>query len=168
MTATLSELVAERRDLADAAAENDGVIEESLEALWEENDAAVQDKIEAWGHHLRVLASDIDTLDAEIKRLQDRRRARTNEYDRRRDFLRSQMEFLGIEKVDRPLITVAVQTNPPCVRVSLSPEHLPVELRREIPARVEADKKAILALHKMGGALPEGVSVEQTKSLQIR
>src|SRR5690606_1341895 len=74
--ATLSELVAERRDLEADAAENEGIIEESLEALWEENEAAIEDKVEAWGHVLRERAADIEVIDAEIKRLQERKRVR--------------------------------------------------------------------------------------------
>lgn len=165
---TLAELVAERHDLEDATAEADGVVEESLEELWEQNDAAIQDKIEGWGHHLRDLSTDLDTLDAEIKRLQERKRVRQGEYERRRDFLRVQMEALGLPKLDRPLITVLVKDNPPSVRLSLSPENLPAAYQRVIPAKVEADKKALLAAHKKGEALPEGVYVEQTRSLQIR
>lgn len=165
---TLRDLVEERHDLEDAAAESGGVLEESLEELWEQNDAAIQDKIEAWGHHLRERSADLDVLDAEIKRLQERKRVRQGEYDRRREFLRIQMEALGIPKLDRPLITVLVRDNPPSVKCSISPENLPPEFRRVVPEKVEADKKALLAAHKKGEALPEGVYVEQTRSLQVR
>lgn len=165
---TLVELVAERHDLEDASAETGGVVEESLEEAWERNDAAIQDKIEAWGHHLRDLSDGLDMLDVQIKRLQERKRVRQGEYDRRREFLRIQMEALGIPKLDRPLITVLVQANPPSVTCSISPENLPPEFRRVVPEKVEVDKKALLAAHKKGVALPEGVYVEQTRSLQIR
>lgn len=166
--ATLNELIAERRDLEAEAAKNDGVIEESLEALWDANDAAIEDKVEAWGHHLRERATEVEVIDAEIKRLTERKRARQNEYDRRRAFLLQQMEAIGLPKVDRPLITVAVQNNPPSVRCDLAPEALPEVWRRVVPERIDVDKKAILAAHKRGEALPEGVSVEQTRSLRIR
>jgi septal ring factor EnvC (AmiA/AmiB activator) len=165
---TLSELVAERRNLEDAAAENFGVIEESLEEVWEQNEAAIEDKIESWGHHLREREADLAVLDAEIKRLQERKRVRQGEYDRRRDFLASQMDLLGILKVDRPLLTVALQDNPPSVRLGVSVENLPPHFQRIVPQKLVEDKKAILAAHKKGEALPEGVFVEQGRSLRIR
>lgn len=165
---TLADLIDERRDLEDAAAENEGIVEESLEELWEQNDLAILDKIEAWGHHLYERAMDLTTLDAEIRRLQERRRVRQGEYDRRREFLRVQMDGLGIPKVDRPLLTVLVKDNPPSVRCDVPADALPAEFQRIVPAKVEADKKALLAVHKQGRALPDGVVVERSRSLQIK
>jgi hypothetical protein len=165
---TLADLTAQRRDLLDAAAENDGVVEESLEDLWERNDQELPEKIEGWGHYLNALEADVEVIDAEIRRLTERKRVRQNEYDRRRAFLMAQMESVGLDRVERPLLTVAIQNNPPAVRCYVSPEALPEAYRREIPARLEADKKALLAAYKAGAALPEGVYVERTRSLRIR
>ncbi len=51
----------------------------------------------------------IDTIDGEIKRLQARKKAITNQRDSFREYIRSSMEATGINKIESDLFTITLK-----------------------------------------------------------
>lgn len=166
MSATLRELIAAHKDLRDSADEQ-GVIEPSVAEEWDAIDGKIEEKVARTGLHMENEELEIAKLTVKIMRLEDRKRAMENRLRERKEFLAAAMLDVGLERVKHPEITVWIQNNNPSVQVDISPEHLPANFVREVPATFEADKKALLARYKQGLPLPEGVRITHSKSLRF-
>lgn len=176
-TQTLPELVQERVELRDATDAAGGILDEILAAQWEANEEALDAKVKRWGYRLRDKEDDIAILQAHVaqakKRLAEataRTTAAVNEYERDKAFVQRKLEEAGLTEVKDRLIKVAIEPNNPHVEIAdeVDLESLPVEFLRVAPATTAVDKNAILAAHRAGKKLPEGVTVKQDKRLVVK
>jgi hypothetical protein len=113
---------------------------------------------------IRSLDADAEIIKAEEKRLADRRRALENKRDGIKKYLQYQMELAGLDKIKTPTLTLALQNNPPSVRI-ISEEGIPEKYL--IPQAPTIDKKGILAALKAGEEVV-GCELQQGRSLRIR
>jgi hypothetical protein len=93
--------------------------------------------------------SDIGEIDAEIKRLNDRKKVMNNAKERLKDYLRFNMEASGISKIESPLFTITLAKAREVVVVD-DTEKLPEDYKR---VTVSPDKALI------GKALKDGYEV---------
>lgn len=125
---------------------------------------AIEDKAENIAKFIRNLEADAKIIREEEQRLAERRRAIEVKIERLKTYLQEQLETAGLQKVKRPTITVAIQTNPPSVDV-IDEKVIPSDFL--IPQAPKLDKRSILDRLKKGESVP-GVALKQTKGVRIR
>lgn len=175
MTAIALHSLGQARDILDTWLEEaGGEFTPEIEALLEELDGKLDEKIENVALYAREQLVTADAIEAEIARLSARAAAHRKGAERLKNYLLLWMERIGKPKVQGTRCTVAVQNNPPAVKGDLAADVLEClyaggsPIARFIPSSWALDRRAALTIHKDGGALPEGLSVEQGKSLRIR
>lgn len=102
-----------------------------------------------------------DAIDGEIKRLQAMKKAITNKKESLKDYLRENMEALGISKIESEAITVLCK-KPSAKAVIENINDLPDEFV-SIETVVKADSKAVLKALKDGEDV-QGASLAYSKS----
>lgn len=110
-------------------------------------------------------AVEIARIDQVIKELQ----ARKAKWSKAVDICSAVIENLlpvG-EKLETDFVSVNWKKTPPAVEFNGAPELLPEEFQRVIPAKIEADKKAMSAALKEGREIPDARLV-QRHVLQIK
>jgi septal ring factor EnvC (AmiA/AmiB activator) len=147
---------------------------DDLAELSQMADDDLRTKMARLGLAIRRRGQDTDAIRAEVKVLQARLAAREHEVERMKRYATLCLEIAGETKVETPLVTVALQQNPPSVRGELTQEVLDAlwahasPLVKFVPATYSLDKRAALDLFKQGGELPAGLTVERSTSLRIR
>lgn len=100
-------------------------------------------------------------IDAEIKRLQDRKKVIENKQKSMRDYLRTNMEASGITKIECPLFSISLAKGRDVVVVD-DEDSIPDDLI-DVSVVQNPDKKAILAKLKAGEEVA-GCRMEKSKS----
>lgn len=109
---------------------------------------------------------DVDGLSKEIKRLQDRKKAITNNQDRLREYLRYNMEITGINKIKHSLFNITLG-KPTVTAEIVDIDFLPDEfIETEVVMKV--DKKAVLKALKEGRDITGAVLSKGKSRLLIK
>lgn len=159
---------------ADEILANGGELTPELSALLDLAEGTLAEKAERVALKVRELQTEAEAIKVEATRLTQRAKTATNAADSLKDYLHRTMEAAGIPSIKGTLVTVAIQKNPPSVKGEISPDALhdlyfdqsPFALM--IPQTFTLDKKAVIAAHKLGAAIPAGLEVTQGTSLRIR
>lgn len=152
----------------------DGVVPDYLAARLDDAGTDLRTKAERAALAALHRKQETETIDAEIARLTARKQTRVREAERITQYVRLCLEIAGETKVTTPLVTVALQKNPPSVVGEVPPDALRAlfdadsPFVRFTPAVYHLDKRATLDAFKRGDALPDGLAVVQTTSLRIR
>lgn len=120
---------------------------------------SIEDAIDEKASNIVKLVASLDVdvsgLDAEIKRLQARKKAVTNNQDRLREYLRYNMEVTGITKIKHTLFNITLgkpTVTAEIVDIDFLPDNY---VNTEVV--IKADKKAILKALKDGEDIPGAV-----------
>ena len=140
-------------------AENGDDLTDTLEAL----EDAIEDKAENTAKVIKQLEANASMLDNEINRLTERKKASDNNAKRLKVYLQEQLEKVGTDKIKGEIFTVAIQNNPPSVRVT--DESKLIGYLVEQPKKL--DKKAIMTDLKAGREV-SGAELQHSRSLRIR
>jgi hypothetical protein len=117
-------------------------------------------------HVVKNMDSDVEALDAEIKRLTARKKSINNKQDSIREYLRSNMEANEITKIECPLFSITLAKGRD-IAVIDDEDKLPDELIG-ITVVQKPDKAAILKALKAGDDV-SGAHIEKSKtSLRIK
>jgi len=139
----LSDEMLKVKDLLD-----EGVPAEAIADTLEGIELEFNDKAEKMLALVNNLSSDVSQIDAEIDRLQENKRMITNKQNQLKEYLRSNMELSGIDKIECPLFKITLRKASQIVVVDdvddLDDEFVKVE------TKVTADKNAIKAAIKDG------------------
>jgi len=145
--------------------EQDEIPIEQLQDTFDLIEGEFNDKAVALVFVVNNVSSDVAEIDAEIKRLQDRKRTFENKQKQLREYLRSNMESSGIMKIESPLFSITLAAGRDIAVIddeSKLPENLVTVKTTSTP-----DKREILAALK-GGDVP-GAHLEKSKtSLRIK
>jgi len=168
MTAVaLYELAAGYRALLDKLSEGDfdlATIEDTIEST------GIVDEIaqKAAGCEMvaRTLEMHAPALDAEIERLSALKKRRQNAAKALRDYVRVNMQAMGMTKIESPLFSLRLQNNPPSVDV-YEPGLIPAQfMTTPKPPEPAPNKTAIAAAIKGGEEVP-GARLTQSQRLVV-
>ena len=154
----LYELTQEMNDLLEA----EEVEESALARVFGD----IQAKGENICKFLATVGADIEAFKAEEKRIQARRKAMENRVEYIREYLKVNMESLGIDTLKAGTFTVKLQVNPPALVVD-DENQIPTKYFTIIPAHTELNKAEVKDALKSGEAIP-GAHLEQGRSVRIR
>lgn len=115
-------------------------------------------------HVLANNDSDVSEIDAEIKRLQERKKTIVNGKERLKDYLRFYMESTGITKISSPLFTISLAKGRSSVQVD-DESLLPEDYKR---VTVSPDKTLIGKALKDGYEVPGARLAEGQSSIRIK
>lgn len=139
--------------------------EEGLEDTLESINDVIEIKAENYAKLIRNLEGNVNTLKAEIDRLNDRKKSFENSIDRLKESLQQAMIETGKEKIKTDLFNISVANNPPAVTVlneeKIAEEYFKFEVIKKL------DKARIKDLLKSGHEI-EGVILTQGKGLRIK
>lgn len=99
----------------------------------------------------------LEAIDAQIKRLQDLKKVKKNGIDRYKQYVKENMERLGITKIETELGTLSIARSPISVEI-VNEDLLPSEYKEEV-VTVKPNKKKISDNFKVTGEIPEGVII---------
>jgi len=115
---------------------------------------------------IKSLENQRDGLKAEGKRLTERARVLDGRIQSIKDWYKVNLEAMGKSKVPTDRGTMAIQNNPPSLKID-DEKQIPVEFLDVVPEHYEVAKDRVKAAIKAGREVP-GAHMEQGKSLRIR
>jgi hypothetical protein len=124
--------------------------------------SSIEVKVDGISKMLKII-SDTTAIDAEIARLQKMKRSAQSKERWLKNYLQSQMELMGIEKLKTDLFSVSIQNNPPSVD-DYDPSMIPATYQK---VSYDIDRRRILDDLKAGKEVP-GCALKQSKSIRIR
>lgn len=141
------------------------LIQDTLEGL----DFDIEEKVEGYGTMLEQLESDIARLDAEAKRMQNRRIVIENRKDRLRENLLKAMLETDKKSIKTDHYTVTVKQTPYRLVVD-DPFGVPEEYYEPQPAKL--DRKKLLAdmklIQEANDQMPAFAHLERSHTIQIK
>lgn len=137
--------------------------EEELTTALKNIDEKIEEKADNIAKTLRELDGQIETIKAEEKRLQEKRKAIENKRENIKKYLQYQMEILDKKKIKTDLFSFTISKNKASVKI-LDETKIPEEYFRITKT---ANKTEILKAYQEG-KLTEGIELEQTESLKIK
>ena len=124
---------------------------------------AIETKVENTAFVIKSLEANAKIIDEEIKRLQAMKGTQQNNIKSLKLYIQDAMEQVGINRIQGKLIKIAIQNNPPSVRLAedFNDDRYLIELAPKI------DKRAILDDLKQGKEI-QGAEILQDRSVRIR
>ena len=157
----LYELTGQFRELSALAENADEDMAVAVRDTMGAIEAEFKDKALAVSHIILNFEADVSAIDAEIERLQERRRLVTNRQGQIKDYLRENMQAAEITKISCPLFTITLAKGRETVVVD-DESALPDDLVT-VKTDVKPDKAAIAAKLKAGDEVP-GARLERSQS----
>lgn len=99
----------------------------------------------------------IEAIDAQIKRLQEYKKAETNKLDRYKDYVKSSMEYMGIEKIETGAGKLQIAKSP--ISIDIIDEKLIPDEYKEVVTETKVNKKKIADNFKKYGEIVSGVRI---------
>lgn len=120
------------------------------------------------GYVVKNLEADEAALTAEIKRLQDKKKAVVKKKKGLKDYLQSSMYAVGLRKIQSAPFNIRIQKNAKSLTFDNEEQFMKNEFYDNyfIPQPPKLDKKQILEDLK-NGAVIEGVELQQSESLRF-
>lgn len=124
-------------------------------------------KIERVALYYKGLLADAFVIQGEENRLNARRLTLEKRAEWLKAYLGRELTARGTTRVARPLVTVRIQDNPWAASATVPLEFLDPDWVRHTEPKLSLDKEAVLAAHKLGKPLPEGISVTRGQSVRV-
>lgn len=142
---------------------------EALADTMEGIQGALEDKLDAYCYVVSQLDGDINTVDAEIKRLQEFKKGLANNKDNIKKNMYSSMIALGVRKIKTAKHALVIAKNggklPVVIYDEVKPEDVPEEYR---VTKYEFDKDAIRTALENNDFIPFAELGERGESLRIK
>lgn len=126
----------------------------------------IGDKAQGCEMVARSFEADIPTIDAEIKRLQDLKKARQARADALRDYLLRNMIAGDIQVIECPLFRISIAKNPPAVDV-FDEKQVPADYFTSKPAPPPVIDKTLIKKAIEDGFEVPGAKLQQGVRLKI-
>lgn len=140
----------------------DGEITPEIQTKLELNDVNLKTKLDGYVKVIHHFSADVDTIDAEIKRLQALKQTKTKSVDNLKQRMSDSLQMMGVEKYDGGLFKLTFRTTQAVEVTDIS--LLPKEYIR---IKEEADKTAIKTAIASGVEV-RGASLKTNKNIQIK
>lgn len=164
----LYNLASEYRALAQLLADGDfdpNTVADTIEASGLPE--AIAEKAQGCEMVARMMEADIPTIDAEIKRLQELKKARQAKADALRKYVLDNMLACDIQSIDAPLFSIKIVKNPPSVEI-FDERQIPADYFADPPPPPpRIDKKLIAQAIRDGYEVP-GAKLAQGYRLAVR
>jgi hypothetical protein len=109
----------------------------------------------------------LNGIDAQIKRLQEYKKLTQNKINRYKDYVKNNMELLGIEKIETELGKISIAKCPISIEI-INADEIPDEYKT-IVTEIKVDKDKIKDNFKSTGEIISGVKIITDKtSLRIK
>lgn len=144
--------------------ENEEIDEEVFNDTMEGLEYELEEKADGYAKIIAMLNNNISAMDAEIKRLTDRKKSFKNHIDYLKRNLEQSMVVTGKTKFKTALFSFNIQKNPPKLIID-DPEKVPVRFIVEVEPKI--DNAAIKEEIKNGEEF-DWAHMEQTEGLRIR
>lgn len=148
-------------DLMDKVQEGT-ITEEEYNELGEELALELQKKSGNIAGYIQDRNALVDAIDAQIKRLQEYKKAEQNKIDKFKQYVKENMERLNIDKIETELGTLSIAKSPISVEVT-NEDEIPSEFKTEV-VTIKIDKKKITDNFKMTGEIPNGVIIHSNNT----
>jgi len=158
------QITGEYQNLVRILTENEGELTSELETALAINKDELQAKGISYAFVIKTIESEIDIIDAEIKRLQGLKKVRVNATDRLKDTLTKAMELYEIDELKTPIIKINFRKSESVEitdQTQLPPEYIMVKMEK-VPMKIEI-KKAL----KEGTEVP-GAYLSINQNIQIK
>lgn len=160
----LYEISSELTALHDAIEDTESTSEELVKRLDNLN-MAFETKVESICRFIRTLEGEEKVIDEEVKRLKTKSDQREKLVARLKQYISSNMEAVGMDKIKGQIFSVASYDSKPAVNVK-NLSDVPNEFMvTYVEQRV--DKEAVMEYFKATGEIPPGIEITQKKSLRI-
>ncbi len=165
MNKSIYQIENEYRLLAENLIESGGELTPEIETQLQIIKADLQNKSVSYSFVIKQLESDISQIDAEVKRLNDLKKARSKTVERLEETLKNAMILFDIQKIESPLVTISLRDSE-----SVEVLHLAIlsdEYKKTSVPVVSADKIKIKEAIKAGETV-EGAILVKNQSIQIK
>lgn len=153
-------------DLMDKVQEGT-ITEEEYNELGEELAVQLQEKGSNIIGYTKNIELTINAMKEEEKRIADDRKSLESKLDKFKQYVKQNMEKLGITKMDTELGTLSIAKSPASVEI-INEDEVPNEFKQEV-VTVKIDKTKIKNNFKETGEIPQGVTIITTNtSLRIK
>ena len=143
------------------------ITEEEYNELGQELAVALQNKSIGIIGYIQNKEALIDAVDTQIKRLQELKKAESNSIDKFKQYVKENMEKLGIQKLETEIGKMSITKNPLSIEIQNEDER-PAEFKQEV-VTTKIDKTAIKNYFKETGEIVPGVRIISDKtSLRIK
>ena len=143
------------------------ITEEEYNELGQELAVALQNKSIGIIGYIQNKEALIDAVDTQIKRLQELKKAESNSIDKFKQYVKENMEKLGIQKLETEIGKMSITKNPLSIEIQ-NEDEIPVEFKQEV-VTTKIDKTAIKNYFKETGEIVPGVRIISDKtSLRIK
>lgn len=139
------------------AVENGEITEELAKEIQDELQTALTNKsanIIAYYQNKQTL---INGIDEEIKRLQEFKKSEKTKLDNYKEYVKNNMEVLGIEKIETPVGKLTIAKSPISVEI-INENEIPSEYKTVV-TETKVDKKKIADNFKTTGEIIAGVNI---------
>lgn len=148
-------------------AQDGELTEEEYNELGQELATQLQQKSSNIAGYIQERNSLLEAIDAQIKRLQEYKKTEQNKVDKFKEYVKENMERLGITKIETDLGTLSIAKSPISVEITNEYE-VPNQFKVEI-VTTKIDKKMIADNYKTTGEIPSGVIIHtDNTNLRVR
>ena len=144
--------------------EAEGELTSEIETALTINKEQLQSKAVDYSYLIKSLDSDCEQIDAELKRLQQLKKVRTNLAERLKDTISNAMNLYEVEKIETPLIKLSFRNSESVEITNESQLDTCFIVTKTVTS---PDKKAIKDAIK-NGEIVTGATISYNKNLQIR
>lgn len=143
------------------------ITEEEYNELGQELAVALQNKSIGIIGYIQNKEALIDAVDTQIKRLQELKKAESNSIDKFKQYVKENMEKLGIQKLETEIGKMSITKNPLSVEIQ-NEDEIPADFKQEV-VTTKIDKTAIKNYFKETGEIVPGARIISDKtSLRIK
>lgn len=167
MSESLYQLSTDFQAIYDELAENGGEITPEIEAKLDALALPFNQKVNGISCWMKNLEGREVALDAEISRLQARKKATENHRERLKSYLLEFMIWAKKDRVELEAFTISVQRNPPSCVIE-DEKSIPAKFLTIIPESKQVDKKAVLAALKAGEKVDGAQLATEKYHLRVR
>lgn len=152
-------------ELAQRIEDAEGELTPELETALSITEQELQVKAVGYGYIIKDSEDTVSAIDAEIKRLQARKKAEQNKAERMKEAISNAMQHFGIHEVKTPTLRLSFRKSERVVGMSF--DELPDEFVTVVPEQRKPNLTAIKAAIKEGREVGD-YRVETIQNLQIK
>lgn len=164
MKLTIYQIEQSYNQLAEELIDNGGELTPELEQQLAITEEQLQNKSVAYSFVIKQMDADIETIDAEIKRLQNAKKQREKASEYLKERIKHAMELFNIEEIKTPLVKINFRKSE---TVEVEDVNALPNVYKNVKVVETADKAMIKEAIKNGAKI-HGCSIVQHKNLQIK